>query len=99
MNKFPVAIKLISHEDLKKANDLYEDHFEFLTVDEIPCYIVIEGLKNNQFSWFGANASNKDELLKNINLISIKDAVKIETDMETKMINDIENKKIDDLFL
>ncbi|MDX9744848.1 MAG: hypothetical protein RBT59_13585 [Arcobacteraceae bacterium] len=98
--KEPIAIKLNSTFDIEEVNKLYDNQFDFLRQDLLPCYVTIEGFNNSDYSWFGANTSNKDEILKDFTLVSIERAkeIHIPTPSNIKIENEIENQKIDNLF-
>lgn len=98
--RIPIAIRLASISDVNEINKLYDNYFNYLKEDSLPCYITVEGFTNNDYSWFGEKTSNKNEILKNYTLVTIEEAKKIhiETPDSIKESNKIENEEIDSLF-
>lgn len=100
-NKFqPIAIKINSIEELKEINDLYDNQFDYLDQNLLPCYVTIEGFNNEDYSYFSEDCSNKNELLKNLKIVSIKKAKEMYVEIPNyiKEKNKKENEEINSLF-
>lgn len=100
LTRTPIAIALNSTSDIAEVNELYDNQFDCLGEDVLPCYVTIDGFLNCDYSWFGADAYNKDELLSRYSLVSIEKAKEIHvyTPSHIKIANEKENQEIDSLF-